>query len=43
MLLAMAKVILDENRTTREFVQSWTNWEDLEIDGFSAKGRPSRK
>ena len=39
MLLAMAKVILDENRYDAEFVKRWTNWEDLEVDGFSARGQ----
>ena len=38
-LLAMAKVILDENRYDAEFVRKWTNWQDLEVDGFSAKGQ----
>ncbi|HZQ95496.1 MAG TPA: molybdopterin-dependent oxidoreductase [Candidatus Sulfotelmatobacter sp.] len=38
-LLAMAKVILDENRFDAAFVKDWTNWEELEIDGFHAKGR----
>ena len=39
MLLAMAKVILDENRYDAEFVKNWTNWEELEVDGFSARGQ----
>ena len=38
-LLAMAKVILDENRFDAAFMRNWTNWEDLEVDGFSAKGQ----
>lgn len=38
-LLAMAMVILKENRFDREFVQRWTNWEDLEIEGFKARGQ----
>jgi anaerobic selenocysteine-containing dehydrogenase len=38
-LLAMALVILQENRFDSKFVQTWTNWEDLEVDGFSAKGQ----
>ncbi len=38
-LLAMAKVILDEDRFDANFVKKWTNWEDLDIDGFSAKGQ----
>jgi len=38
-LLAMAKVILDENRFDAPFVKNWTNWQDLEIDGFTAKGQ----
>ena len=39
MLLAMAKVILDENRFDATFVKNWTNWEELEVDGFGAKGQ----
>jgi len=31
-LLAMAMVILTENRFDAEFVRKWTNWEDLEMD-----------
>jgi anaerobic selenocysteine-containing dehydrogenase len=38
-LLAMAVVILGEQRFDAEFVKNWTNWEELEIDGFSAKGQ----
>ena len=38
-LLAMAKVILDENRFDAKFVKNWTNWEELEVDGFRAKGQ----
>lgn len=38
-LLAMGKVILDENRFDAAFVNTWTNWQDLEIDGFNAKGQ----
>ena len=38
-LLAMAKVILDENRYDRKFMKTWTNWEDLEVDGFQARGQ----
>jgi len=38
-LLAMAKVILDENRFDAAFVKNWTNWQDLEIEGFTAKGQ----
>src|SRR5258708_3911132 len=38
-LLAMAKVILDENRFDAAFVKSWTNWEELEVDGFKAEGQ----
>ena len=38
-LLAMAKVILDENRFDAAFVKNWTNWQDLDIDGFTAKGQ----
>ena len=38
-LLAMAKVILDENRFDATFVKNWTNWEELEVDGFKAKGQ----
>ena len=42
-LLAMAKVILDENRFDAKFVKNWTNWEELEVDGFRAKGRVSKR
>ena len=38
-LLAMGKVILDENRFDAVFVKNWANWQDLEIDGFTAKGQ----
>ncbi|HLX86530.1 MAG TPA: molybdopterin-dependent oxidoreductase [Terriglobales bacterium] len=38
-LLAMAMVILGENLFDAAFVKNWTNWEELEIDGFSAKGQ----
>lgn len=38
-LLAMAKVILDENRFDAAFVKNWTNWEELEIDGLRAQGQ----
>jgi anaerobic selenocysteine-containing dehydrogenase len=38
-LLAMAKVILDENRFDAEFVRKWTNWEMAEIDGFRTEGQ----
>jgi len=38
-LLAMAMVILEERRFDAEFVRKWTNWEDVEIDGFTAKGQ----
>src|SRR5258707_13659554 len=38
-LLAMAMVILGENRFDATFVKNWTNWEELEVDGFSAKGQ----
>jgi anaerobic selenocysteine-containing dehydrogenase len=38
-LLAMAMVILGENRFDAPFVKNWTNWEELEVDGFSAKGQ----
>ncbi len=38
-LLAMAKLILDENRFDAKFVEDWTNWEEAEIGGFKAKGR----
>jgi anaerobic selenocysteine-containing dehydrogenase len=37
-LLAMAKVILDEDRFDAAFVRKWTNWEELEVDGFKAAG-----
>src|SRR5204862_4844038 len=39
-LLAMAMVILEENRFNSAFVRTWTNWEELEADGFRAKGPP---
>ena len=38
-LLAMAMVILGENRFDATFVKNWTNWGELEVDGFSAKGQ----
>ena len=38
-LLAMAKVILEENRFDANFVRKWTNWEELEVEGFRAKGQ----
>ena len=38
-LLAMAKVILDENRFDATFLKRWTNWEEIEVDGFSAKNQ----
>jgi anaerobic selenocysteine-containing dehydrogenase len=38
-LLAMAKVILDENRFDAAFVKNWTNWQELDIAGFTAKGQ----
>jgi anaerobic selenocysteine-containing dehydrogenase len=38
-LLAMAKVILDENRFDAAFMKSWTNWEDLAIDGAPTQDR----
>lgn len=38
-LLAMALIILNENLFDREFVQKWTNWEDLEVEGFRARGQ----
>lgn len=38
-LLAMAKVILDENRFDAAFVRNWTNWEEFEADGFRAHGQ----
>ena len=36
-LLAMAKVILDENRFDPAFMRNWTNWQEAEFDGFVAK------
>ena len=36
-LLAMAKVILDENRFDAAFVRDWTNWQEFQADGFVAK------
>jgi anaerobic selenocysteine-containing dehydrogenase len=38
-LLAMAMVILGENRFDATFMKNWTNWEELEVDGFYAKGQ----
>lgn len=38
-LLAMAKVILDENRFDAQFVKDWTNWSELKVDGFDAAGQ----
>jgi anaerobic selenocysteine-containing dehydrogenase len=38
-LLAMAKLILDENRFDAAFVRTSTNWEEFEADGFSAEGQ----
>jgi anaerobic selenocysteine-containing dehydrogenase len=38
-LLAMAKVILDENRFDAAFVKNWTNWQELAIGGFQAQGQ----
>jgi anaerobic selenocysteine-containing dehydrogenase len=38
-LLAMAMVILGENRFDATFVKNWTNWEELEVDGFRAQGQ----
>jgi anaerobic selenocysteine-containing dehydrogenase len=38
-LLAMATVILDENRFDAAFVRNWTNWEEFEVDGFRAHGQ----
>jgi anaerobic selenocysteine-containing dehydrogenase len=38
-LLAMAKVILDENLFDARFVKTWTNWNELKIDGFDAAGQ----
>ncbi len=38
-LLAMAMVILEENRFDANFFRTWTNWEELEVDGFVAKGQ----
>ena len=38
-LLAMAMVIFGENRFDATFVKNWTNWEELEVDGFCAKGQ----
>ncbi|MBI2838747.1 MAG: molybdopterin-dependent oxidoreductase [Acidobacteria bacterium] len=37
-LLAMARIILDEGWFDREFVRTWTNWQDYEADGFAARG-----
>lgn len=38
-LLAMAKLILDENRFDAAFLKSWTNWQELKVDGFQARGQ----
>jgi anaerobic selenocysteine-containing dehydrogenase len=38
-LLAMARIILDENRFNSTFLKNWTNWEDLQLDGFQARGQ----
>src|SRR5437764_5523402 len=38
-LLAMAKVILDENRFDAAFVKNWTKWQDLDIDRFTTRGQ----
>src|SRR5260370_35693763 len=35
----MGMVIRRENRFDATFVRNWTNWEELEVDGFSAKGQ----
>ena len=35
----MAMVILNENRFDAAFVKDWTNWEDLEVDGFQARSQ----
>lgn len=37
-LLAMAKVILDEDLFDARFMRDWVNWEDFECDGFAARG-----
>jgi len=39
-LLAMAKLILDSGRFDAAFVESWVNWEELELEGFKARGKP---
>jgi anaerobic selenocysteine-containing dehydrogenase len=39
LLLAMANVILREDRFDREFLRRWTNWEEFETEGFAARGR----
>ena len=38
-LLAMAHVILAENRYDARFLKTWTNWEELRLDGFEAAGQ----
>ena len=38
-LLAMAMVILKENRFDAAFVRNWTNWEEFESEGFHARGK----
>jgi anaerobic selenocysteine-containing dehydrogenase len=37
-LLAMAKVILDEGLYDAQYLRDWVNWEDFECDGFKAQG-----
>ena len=38
-LLAMAKVILDENRFDAKFMRTWTNWQDLDVPELKAEGQ----
>src|SRR5581483_10001536 len=38
-LLAMAKLILDENRFDRKFMRTWTNWQELEIEGRKSEAQ----
>ncbi|HNR13102.1 MAG TPA: molybdopterin-dependent oxidoreductase [Thermodesulfobacteriota bacterium] len=38
-LLAMVKVILDEERFDAFFMKNWTNWEAVDIPGFNTDGK----
>ena len=39
-LLAMAKVILDENLFDAQYLREWVNWEELETADFHGQGLP---